>query len=66
VAVREVSVAVVVAESLGLVVVLRAPFDKERERVVLPDLSAVTDEPALSPSGDVLSWFDDLVFASLQ
>jgi hypothetical protein len=43
-----------------LVVVLRAALDDERERKLLPDLSAFTEEA-------VLFWLDDVfVFASLQ
>ena len=41
-----------VTESLGLVVVLRAPLDDERERVVLLEFFA---GPAVGKSGDVLS-----------
>jgi hypothetical protein len=51
---------VVKADSLGLVVVLRAAFDDERERMLLADPSAFTEGPAVF-------WLDDvLVLASLQ
>jgi hypothetical protein len=53
----------------AVIVVMRALFaddERERERVVLSDPSAVTDVPTFDLPDNAPSWVDDVVLASLQ